>query len=65
LEIEERKRRSIMYILLIALYSGEVLHTYHDTSQECERALYQAIDEGRRKKIADIKCFDAKTYYQD
>jgi hypothetical protein len=54
-----------MYILLVAMYSGEVLHTYHDTAKECEQALYQAIDEGRRKKIADIKCFDAKTYYQD
>ena len=49
-----------MYILLVAMYSGQLLTTYHDTAKECEQALYQAIDEGRRKQIADIKCIEVK-----
>ena len=52
-----------MFLLLIALYTGEMITENYNTAQECEEALFKAIDEGKRKGIADIRCVDISNHY--
>ena len=38
------------------MMNGKMDMTYHQTSQQCETALFNVTDEGRRKHIKKAEC---------
>lgn len=44
------------WLLVIALYNGEIKQVYYPTRQQCENALINETDFGKRKHISIAEC---------
>lgn len=47
-----------MFLLVIILYTGNVMTTPYDSAESCEAGLIQTTDLGNYKRMKEVKCIN-------
>lgn len=48
------------FLLLLVMFNGNVVTTYHSNSIKCESALFESTDLGKMKQIKVAQCINLK-----